>query len=133
MPRIETLRLKVGDAENGFLWTASSNGLYEAIFEDDGETGYFYGLVGSKESGDSAIVDALHIYKVADVVDPHAEYPIEIRWAEVGSRVGLFVEDKCHAVFDFDKKRAVCRTGFPPSSGGFSTSHDWDEQLAKDL
>ena len=44
MPRITTQRHKVGDAENGFLWADSSNGLHEAIFEDDGETGYFDGL-----------------------------------------------------------------------------------------
>jgi hypothetical protein len=36
-------------------------------------------------------------------------------------------------VFDFDMNRAVWRTGFPPASGRFSTTHDWDDELAVGL
>jgi hypothetical protein len=112
----------------------SPNGTFSVVFEDDGDTGYFYGLDPSREvEGENPILDALHIYNAAQVVDQHAVYPIEIRWRETGHRAGLFIEGKCHAVFDFDEQRAVCRTGFPPATGGFATSHEWDETLCEGL
>jgi hypothetical protein len=107
---------------------------FSGIFEDDGDTGYFYGAQFSEtEAGKFTILDALHIYNVAAVVDKQSEYPIEIRWAANQHRVGLFIEGYCHAVFDFDAKRAACRDGFPPASGNFASTHEWDEALLEGL
>ena len=102
------------------------------VFEDDGETGYFYGLDLSR-SADIPIVDALHLYNVSTVADRENAYSIEIRWAEDRNRAGLFIAGRCQAVFDFDEKLAVCRSGFPPARGEFTSSHDWDEALTEGL
>jgi hypothetical protein len=104
-------------------------GGYGVVFEDDGETGYFYGLdlTGAAPS----IVDALHVYNVAAIPD-RKNAPIEIRWAENRNRAGLFIGGECQAVFDFDDRRAVCRTGFPPG-GDFTSTHEWDESLVSGL
>lgn len=119
---------RVGTVE--FLAADSPDGRYSAIFEDDGDTGYFYGAEFSQtKKGEFQILDAVHIYNVAAVVDKEAEYPIEIRWLSDRHRVGLFIEGYCHAVFDFDKKRAASRDGFPPASGKYAPSHDWDDAL----
>ncbi|WP_163464415.1 DUF2251 domain-containing protein, partial [Escherichia coli] len=42
-------------------------GTFAAVFEDDGETGYFYALDESAEG--NPIQDALHIYNVEDISD----------------------------------------------------------------
>ena len=103
---------------------------YSVVFEDDGDTGYFYGLdPEAQEAAGNPIVDALHLYTVADVADRETAYPIEIRWAQDRNRVGVFIAGRCQAVFDFDEKRAVCRSGFPPASGRFTYSHAWDDSL----
>jgi hypothetical protein len=112
----------------------SPDGRFSVFFEDDGESGYLYGLdLTDAAPEDMPIVDALFIYDVAAVADRHATYPVEIRWADDGHRAGLFVEGRCHAVFDFDQRRASCRTGFPPASGEFTASHEWDESLTAGL
>ena len=46
---------------------ASPSTQFATVFEDDGDTGYFYGL-DTKKAG-NPIVDALHIYNVADVIN----------------------------------------------------------------
>lgn len=120
--------------KDGFLAGDSPDRRFSAIFEDDGETGYFYGAqLSPTEAGKFTIVDALHVYNVAAVVDKESDYPVEIRWALSHHRVGLFIEGYCHAVFDFDQGRAVCRDGFPPASGKFGASHEWDDALLEGL
>jgi hypothetical protein len=46
---------------------AAPQGSFVAVFEDDGQTGYFYGLEGSQ--GKNPIRDTLHVYNVRNVID----------------------------------------------------------------
>jgi hypothetical protein len=62
----------------------SPNGRYSALFEDEGETGYFYAVDFSR-SPDS-IVDAVHIYNVADVVDRDKPSQVKIIWSDDGMK-----------------------------------------------
>ena len=120
--------------QEAVLRADAPRGQYSVVFEDDGETGYFYGLdLTAAASADNPIVDALHLYNVSAVADRLTPHEVEIRWAEDRNRAGVFIAGRCHAVFDFDAKRAVCRTGFPPASGSFTSTHDWDEALARGL
>lgn len=97
-------------------------GRYQAVFEDDGETGYFYALDTSRS--DNPIVDALHIYNVKDVTDRDKPSQLHIVWSADGRKTALFLNSYPHAVYDFENGRGCCRTGFPPAATG---SHDWDE------
>ena len=92
------------------------------MFEDDGETGYFYAMNLVREK---QIVDAVHIYNVASVVDRHRQSQVEIVWAADGMKSALLINRYPHAVFDFSAKRGYCRTGFPDSSRG---SDGWSEK-----
>ena len=83
-------------------------------------------------SAENPIVDALHLYNVSAVA-PAGPFPVEIRWAEDRNRAGVFIAGGCQAVFDFDAKRAVCRTGYPPASGSFTSTHEWDGALASGI
>ncbi len=99
---------------------------YVVVFEDDGDTGYLYGIDPARE--EQPILDALHIYNVKNVVDRETASVVEVLWSEDGLKACLVIDQYPHAVFDFENRRACCRTNFPPADGGFSASHEWDER-----
>lgn len=108
---------------------AAPEGPYAAIFEDDGQTGYFYALDASRE--DNPIEDALHIYNAENVTDSDKSGLVRIGWSEDGKKVLLLINDYPHAVFDFAAKRGYCRTGFPPpapDSGWDGHGHEWSDE-----
>ena len=125
--------LRVGTSQ--FLACGSSDNRYVAAFEDDGQTGYFYGCIATPNGPSKfQIIDALHIYNVASVTDKERASTLEVSWADnPPHRVGLFINGYCHAVYDFDLKRAGCRTGFPPADRRFTQSHAWDDSLMEGL
>ena len=102
---------------------------FSAVFEDDGDTGYFYALDTSRP--DHRIVDALHVYNVKDIVDRHKPSRAQVLWSADGLRVVLRINRYPHAAFDFEKSRGYCRTNFPPPSPrGFSSeSHAWSDDV----
>lgn len=99
------------------------------VFEDDGETGYFYAV----QPPDHKIYDGVSIYNVEAVVDRDRESWVEIMWSNDGFKSALFINDYPHAVFDFSSRRGYCRSNFP----NFSTSnegwrrdaHCWDDAV----
>ena len=102
----------------------SEDGQAAVVFEDDGETAYFYAC----EAVNGPILDALHIYDVAAVKDRDRPSEFKIGWTPSGRRAILMINGHPHAVFDFDAKRGWCRSGFPPSNERWSLDgHDWDE------
>jgi hypothetical protein len=103
---------------------------YAVVFEDDGETGYFYALDLAKQ--DNPIEDAVHIYNVADVEDGDEPSELKIGWSEDGAKVVLLINDYPHAVFNFAAKRGYCRNNFPPPAGEwakFHRGHAWDDAV----
>jgi len=126
-------RIEHRAGEEAVLQADAPRGRFSVVFEDDGDTGYFYGLdLASEASSGNPIVDALHLYNVEAVSDRESAYPVEIRWAGDRNR-GLCIAESCQAVFDFDEKRAVSRSAFPPGSGECTSTHDWDEALTAGL
>jgi hypothetical protein len=106
---------------------------YSAVFEDDGETGYFYAWEQEGE-GSGRILDAVYVYDVSSVVDGERASTAEIEWSLDGMKVALLINAHPHAVFDFDAKRGYCRTDFPnfqqQSEKGWRTeSHEWDDAV----
>ena len=103
-------------------------GVFGAVFEDDGTTGFFYAI---ERAGDQpTILDAVHIYNVRNVTDRERESELEIRWTADGLHAALFINDYAHAVFDFAARRGYCRTGFPPAptTGWSPGGHAWQEE-----
>ena len=110
-----------------FFESKSPQSTFAVVFEDDGTTGYFYALDLSKQ--EMPILDAVHIYNVANVTDKERESALEIYWSEDGGQAALAINDHVHAVFDFIGKRGYCRTGFPPPSRSWSEEgHDWGDK-----
>ena len=83
------------------------------IFEDNCETGYFYAVNGNN---DMQILDALHIYNVADVTDKHKPSIVKILWTEDLTKAFLSINNYYHTVFDFQNKAGYCRNGFPEAN-----------------
>lgn len=103
----------------------SADGRLGAVFEDDGETGYFYAL--DFTAGGNPIQEAISIYDVAKVADRDKPSGLMIRWSKDGRRAGLWINDHPHAVFDFAGKRGYSRSNFP--APGKWKGHDfaWDD------
>src|SRR5579871_4545090 len=111
------------------LTSNSSHAPFAVSFEDDGETGYFYAL--DLRIDGNQIVDAVHIYNVASIVDAQRESDLEIVWSNDGTKSALIINKHPHAVFDFSKRRGYCRTDFPnfPQNDGdwCTATHKWED------
>jgi hypothetical protein len=109
---------------------AAPDGSFVVVFEDDGDTGYFYALDQSQSS--QPIQDAMHVYNVANVTDKHLPLIVELGWSPDNQKAVLLINDDAHAIFDFSTKRGYCRTGFPsPSASNGWQGHDWDDSAFK--
>ena len=117
---------------------------YGIIFEDDGDTGYFYAAHEAQ-----GIFDALHIYNVHDIADRDIPSTISLLWDETFDLAALeingygggpheihtdnplkkpllerpcntlygFHGERIHAVFDFIARAGHCRNAFPAAWG----------------
>jgi hypothetical protein len=93
---------------------------FSAIFEDDGDTGYFYAFERSPENdGGGKILDACHIYDVRDVVDREIPSEAQIIWTSDGLKAALLLNGHAHAVLDFVEQRGYCRANWPPPGGAW--------------
>jgi hypothetical protein len=105
----------------------SPSAQFGVVFEDDGNTGYLYGLDFTRQG--NPIVDALHVYNVGQVADWEKPSVVQLVWSQDGLKAALLINRYPHAVFDFAAKRGYCRTGFPPPVSDWSRhDHAWDDR-----
>jgi hypothetical protein len=109
--------------------SASPTSSFSGVFEDDGDTGYFYAYDRSRP--DSPILDALHIYNVRNVRDREIPSEVDIVWSRDGLKAALLINDYPHAVLDFVAAKGYCRTGFPAPGGVWRADEraPWDDSL----
>jgi hypothetical protein len=114
-------------------WFASDSptSSFSAVFEDNGETGYFYACERSGER--TSILDAVHIYNVRNVIDREIESRGDIVWSSDGLKAALLLNGHAHAVIDFSAQRAYCRLNFPPPGGAWRgpEREPWDDSLMR--
>ena len=116
--------VKVG--EPLILESPSPTAAFGVVFEDDGDTGYLYGVDLSRTP--QTILDALPIYNVAQVFDRDASWTIQIVWSSDGLRAALLLNLHPHAIFDFEAHRGYCRMKSSTSGSGWAQhDHAWDE------
>jgi hypothetical protein len=108
-------------------WYASDSptGQFTAVFEDDGDTGYFY---AHDRANGARVLDAVHIYNVSSVVDKDRESIAEIVWTPDGLKAALSINDYPQAIIDFAERRSYCRTGFPSPAPDWNRGV-WSEEL----
>jgi hypothetical protein len=121
----ETIRV----GHETFVGSKSPITEYGVFFEDDGETGYFYGLDTSRKEG-KQILDALHIYNVCSVIDREKPSRMQIAWSEDGLKAALYINGYAHAVFDFADKRGYSRSNFPSPNKEWTTfGKEWSDTV----
>jgi hypothetical protein len=127
MAIVATAKQSIRIGKPGHVEGRAPEGQFSAVFEDDGDTGYFYAL--DYAAGEQPIVDALHVYNVANVADANIPSEVVIGWSLDSTKTVLLIDGHPHAVLDFSAKHGYCRTGFPPAipNAGWS-GHAWSEQ-----
>lgn len=98
---------------------------YAAVFEDDGDYAYFYGLDTREEQ--QPVVDFVYVYCVTEVPERYRPRDVELVWSPDQLRVALLIDGYPHAAFDFVAKRAYCRSNFPTRSSWSAVGHEWDD------
>jgi hypothetical protein len=81
------------------------------VFEDDGETGYFYARDYSVP--EHFFVDALHIYNSQDVTDRDKACRVKIIWSRDFTAAALMINLVPHAVFDFAQRCGYAKSPYP--------------------
>ena len=99
--------------QDTYFDSVSPTSSFGVTFEDNLITGYFYAV---DTQPNLQILDALHIYNVADVIDKDKPSKIKIVWTEDGQTVSLLIDNSCHAIFDFKEKAGYCLNGFPENN-----------------
>ncbi|QQS10326.1 MAG: DUF2251 domain-containing protein [Phycisphaerales bacterium] len=120
---------RVGDA---WFASVSPKGDWAVVFEDDGETAYLYATRVKADGSLGGILDALHIYNVAQVTDKEKPSRLVLGWSRSGEAAVCLINGYPHAIYDMGSKRATNRTGFPPidKKSPFSRDVDgWDPTL----
>ena len=102
--------------EDTFIDSTVANG-NAVVFEDNCDTGYFY---ATNISTNMKILDGLHIYNVADVIDKHIPSTLKILWTEELEKAYLSINNYYHLVFDFHDCAGYCRNGFPEARNTWS-------------
>ena len=96
-----------------FIESPSEENNYAVVFEDDSDTGYFYAVEVNAQTGEQKILDALHIYQVEETEKP-PPCVLKIIWSTDWLKCALVIDNKCHAVFDFENHAGYNRSEFPP-------------------
>jgi hypothetical protein len=112
----------------------SPSSSFSGVFEDDGQTGYFYAYDRAAPE-QARILDACHIYNVANITDRDRPSEVEVIWTTDGLKAALLINDYAHAVIDFRARRAYCRTNFPPPTGPWRAEAraPWNDGLLADF
>lgn len=105
---------KIVIGEEIFIESNSAENNFSVMFEDDTETGYFYGAEKAPDTGELRILDMLLIYDVESIDKSEKNATLSIIWSIDWLKCGLVINNYCHAVFDFANQGGYSRHEFPP-------------------
>ena len=98
--------------EELYLERFSPENRYGVVFEDDGETAYFYAVEKDQERG-LQILDALHIRESGEVPAADAA-DLKIIWSRDWLKCALVIDGFVHALFNFEDQGGYNIDEFPP-------------------
>ena len=114
--------LELVQGEDNFLESFSPESRYGVVFEDDGDTAYFYAVEKDESGGGLKVLDALHIYEAPDPDDPpppgtgegSGKSKLLIVWSRDWMKCALVLDGNCQAIFDFEAQGGYSINEFPP-------------------
>jgi hypothetical protein len=98
--------------EDLFLESFAAENSYGVVFEDDGDTAFFYAV--EKTADELRILDALHIHESNEEADPLPAAQLKIIWAKDWLKCALVIDGHVHALFDFEAHGGYNINEFPP-------------------
>jgi hypothetical protein len=110
------------------LESTTAAGERSVIFEDDGTTGYFYAI---RPGAELEILDALHVYDVANIADRQIPVTVQIFWAENRAAAVLLINGHSHALYDFERSVGFCRNAFPAARNGQLLKRELTDELVE--
>jgi len=107
--------------EDCFIESVSAENRYAVVFEDDGETAYFYAMEMDESGGGMKILDALHIYEAPEPGDDAGNggmasgkiSKLMIVWSKDWMKCALVLDGYCQAIFDFEAQGGYNINEFP--------------------
>lgn len=114
-----------------FLESFSPEILFGVVFEDDGDSAYFYAVEKDREGAGLRILDALHIHE-RDESDEPATHPsrLQILWSRDWMKCALLIDGLVHALFDFATHGGYNINEFPPPNAIWTNG---DRKLTDEL
>ena len=109
-----------------FIDSTSAAGTIGVVFEDDGTTGYLYAV---RPGITMELIDALHVYDVANVSDRQVPVLLQIYWDVAGTAAVLLINGYCHALYDFQRMVGFCRNAFPSARNGQTLKRELTDEL----
>ncbi len=107
--------------EDVFIESFAQENRHGVVFEDDGETGYFYAVERDGEGQGMRVLDALHIYESREGAESvqaggeaTAETKLQIVWSRDWEKCALVMDGYCHAIYDFKAQGGYNINEFPP-------------------
>ena len=114
-----------------FLESFSPENLFGVVFEDDGESAYFYAVEKDSEGAGLRILDALHIHERDETDEPSADPArLQILWSKDWKRSALLIDGYVHALFDFATHGGYNVNEFPPPNAIWTNG---DRKLTEEL
>ncbi|TDQ59427.1 hypothetical protein EDC45_0074 [Mesocricetibacter intestinalis] len=101
---------------------STANDDFVVIFEDDGETGYFYAMDLRDKA--NPVADSLYLYSVSDIENLQEARKIQICWNESGDSAYLLINGYPHGVFDFTRLIGYNHSKYPQPDLGSMWSHE---------
>lgn len=106
--------LEVIAGTDTFIESFAPENNFGVVFEDDGDTGYFYAVEKDAQGQGLKILDALHIYETADQQQREEKISLRIIWSRDWLKAALVIDGLCHAIFDFQAHGGYNINEFPP-------------------
>jgi hypothetical protein len=117
--------------EDLFIESFAPENAYGVVFEDDGDTAFFYAV--EKTADELHILDALHIHENDEEAEPLPPAQLKIIWSKDWLKCALVIDGHVHALFDFEAHGGYNINEFPPPNE-FWTAGDrklTDEQISR--
>ena len=114
--------------EDLFLESFAAENSYGVVFEDDGDTAFFYAV--EKTNEELRILDALHIHESDEEAEPLPSAQLKIIWAKDWLKCALVIDGHVHALFDFEAHGGYNINEFPPPNEFWTAG---DRKLTEEL
>ena len=116
--------------QDTFIESVSPENRYGVVFEDDGETAYFYAIEKDEAGDGMRILDALHIRNTHPEETEADSAALKIIWARDWMKCALIIDGYVHALFDFEAQSGYNINEFPPPNAFWTKG---DRKLGDEL